>query len=308
MLAAHQHGGVNHQMPTRKAVRLKDVADAAGVSVMAASHVLNGSGMGRVSVSPAKTLKIQNAADKLGYRRNIAASMLRGGSSDVIGAMIYPACANASELLDELRLAAAARGKLLLTARTLRSSSTPALTVALAGGDADVVVDRSAALQLALAHLKEMRRRRIVLLTPKDPPEAAAGYKKLARSARDAVSKSLSVNVHPYEGGYAVHAKPYLSLVDEVMRRYAPDAIIADSDEAAVSMLRALRRRGARVPESISVIGWGNTALAKSFDPLLTSVGIDHSLLARTVLDRLLSSGSGTSTTLVPQLFVRETA
>jgi DNA-binding LacI/PurR family transcriptional regulator len=72
-------------------------------------------------------------------------------------------------------------------------------------------------------------------------------------------------------------------------------------------MLRALRQRGAKVPESISVIGWGNTNLATSFDPQLTSVGIDNGMLAKTVLDRLLSNSTG-APTLEPQLFVRETA
>jgi LacI family transcriptional regulator len=344
MLAAHQQQGGKRRMPTKKAVRLQDVADAAEVSVMAVSHVLNGSGMGRVSVSPAKTLKIQKAADKLGYRRNIAASMLRGGSSDVVGVMIDPSYSGADELLGELRLAAAAREKLLLTTqpavdqpfdaaaaldallgrqvdavlylaghitpnegKALRASSTPVVSVALAGDGPDIAIDRAAGLHLVLTHLKEMRRRRIVALTPKDPPEAAAAYKQLARAARDEVSRSLSVNVHPYEAGHPVHAKPYLALADEVMRRYAPDTIIADSDEAAVSMLRALRQRGAKVPESISVIGWGNTNLATSFDPQLTSVGIDNGMLAKTVLDRLLSNSTG-APTLEPQLFVRETA
>ncbi|SHJ80910.1 transcriptional regulator, LacI family [Rubritalea squalenifaciens DSM 18772] len=68
-----------------KRIRLKDIAEAADVSVMAVSHVLNGSGQGRVSVSKELASHIRQIADEMHYLPNHAARALRGSSIRVIG-------------------------------------------------------------------------------------------------------------------------------------------------------------------------------------------------------------------------------
>ncbi len=68
-----------------KAVRLLDVARAAGVSRVAAAHVLNGAGNASVRVSPATRRRVENIARELNYRPNRAAQQLRGMPSGLIG-------------------------------------------------------------------------------------------------------------------------------------------------------------------------------------------------------------------------------
>lgn len=74
-----------------KRVRLKDIAEAAKVSVMSVSHVLNGTGGGRVSVSAEKARYIVDIANQLNYVPNYAARALRGSSIRVIGVLSYGA-------------------------------------------------------------------------------------------------------------------------------------------------------------------------------------------------------------------------
>lgn len=72
----------------RTAVRMKDVADVAGVSRMAASAVLMGTGNGRIRVSEETAEAIRKAAADLGYRPNIAAQQLAGKRSNVVALVV----------------------------------------------------------------------------------------------------------------------------------------------------------------------------------------------------------------------------
>lgn len=59
-------------------------------------------------------------------------------------------------------------------------------------------------------------------------------------------------------------------LIDQ--RRAAPDAILAANDAMALGAMSALRRRGIRVPEDVSVIGFDDAVNATCSIPPLTSV------------------------------------
>ena len=70
-----------------KKVTLSDVAKLAGVSSGAVSKVLNG-GSGRIGVGADARNRIIEAARKLDYKANMAASILAGGNSKLIGVFI----------------------------------------------------------------------------------------------------------------------------------------------------------------------------------------------------------------------------
>ena len=65
-------------------VRLVDIAQDVGVSIAAASHVLNGTAHGEVRVGDATRKRIEEAAVRLGYRANRAAQQLRGVRTGLI--------------------------------------------------------------------------------------------------------------------------------------------------------------------------------------------------------------------------------
>lgn len=67
-----------------KQIVMKDVAKLAGVSSQTVSRVLSG----QSNVSPQTRKKVEKAIADLGYRRNVAASMLASGTSPLIGVLI----------------------------------------------------------------------------------------------------------------------------------------------------------------------------------------------------------------------------
>jgi DNA-binding LacI/PurR family transcriptional regulator len=69
---------------TAKAPRMIDIARRAGVSRMAVSAVLMGTGQGRIAVSPETAERIRDIARELDYRPNRAAQMLASRRSNVI--------------------------------------------------------------------------------------------------------------------------------------------------------------------------------------------------------------------------------
>lgn len=69
---------------SQAAVRMKDVADAAGVPRVTVSRVLNKNG----GVGYEKQQAVLAAAERLGYLRNHNASMLATGRAELVGAIV----------------------------------------------------------------------------------------------------------------------------------------------------------------------------------------------------------------------------
>ena len=72
--------------PVKNKINLSDVARAAGVSRSAAGKVLNGCN-GAIRVGADARRRIEETARKLNYRTNMAAAMLAGRESELIGVM-----------------------------------------------------------------------------------------------------------------------------------------------------------------------------------------------------------------------------
>lgn len=68
----------------RRPVGIREVADAAGVSITTVSHALNGKGR----INERTRRRVQEVAQKLGYRPNSVARSLAGGRSGLIGLAI----------------------------------------------------------------------------------------------------------------------------------------------------------------------------------------------------------------------------
>lgn len=74
---------------TAETPRMIDIARQAGVSRMAVSAVLMGTGEGRVRVAAETAERIRRIASELGYRPNLAARQLSGQRSDVIALVAH---------------------------------------------------------------------------------------------------------------------------------------------------------------------------------------------------------------------------
>ncbi|MEW6989635.1 LacI family DNA-binding transcriptional regulator [Colwelliaceae bacterium 6441] len=87
------------------------------------------------------------------------------------------------------------------------------------------------------------------------------------------------------------------------------DAICAACDLIAIGAIRALKERGIKIPEQVSVIGFDDIAIASFTSPALTTVKQDTKLAGELLVETLLKAiqGEKVSTTLIPpELIIRQ--
>lgn len=75
-------------MASKRKTTIKDIADAAGVSVALVSFVMNNMSGGKYRVSAKTTKKILSISEELNYQPNNAARSLRKGRSNTIGVIL----------------------------------------------------------------------------------------------------------------------------------------------------------------------------------------------------------------------------
>ena len=91
---------------------------------------------------------------------------------------------------------------------------------------------------------------------------------------------------------------------------FAPTAFICVNDIMAVGVLRALREKGLRVPEDVSVTGFDNIRLAEFCEPPLTTVHIPRDEIGRLAFaalipDKEMPNVSGQEIILEPEVVLR---
>lgn len=72
-----------------------------------------------------------------------------------------------------------------------------------------------------------------------------------------------------------------------------PTAIFCFNDRMAMGAYEAVRERGLRIPQDISIVGFDDDELASYLDPPLTTVILPHDAMARWAVDQLLEKGEG---------------
>jgi Transcriptional regulators len=287
-------------------VTIADVARRAGVSVGTVSNVLNDASR----VSPAATAKVRAAIDELGYVRNDAARQLRAGRSTTVGLVVLDVrnpfftdvargaedeaarhglsviLGNSDEdaaresgyldLFEEQRVHGvliSPFGDIEPRLVALRARGTPVVLVDRESRDAgvsSVSVDDVAGGRLAVAHLLERGRRRILFaggpLTIRQVSDRLTGARDAVAGVPDAtleVAETEALTV--LEGralGERLLARPEL-----------PDAVFAANDLVAVGLLQALVMSGrARVPHDVALVGFDDIDFASAAVVPLTSV------------------------------------
>lgn len=293
---------------------LHDVAARAGVSKSLASLALQGS----PKVAPTSRDAILAAADELGYRPNRTASSLVRQRTHTIGVHILdlhnPVFA---EILDGVQEGVREQGysTLLVTGnadpaterreitRLLESRVEGVILIAHRLSDDDlaeiarevptVVVtwrtegisgldsvsgDDVGGARLAVEHLVSLGHQRIAHITGGDnriARERRAGY-ELAMSAHGLTALVVD-GAFTESGGYV----GTLRAVDG-----GATAVFVANDLAAIGALAALRDRGLRVPEDISVVGYDGMRLLDSLD--LTTVAQPLAEMGRTAAELLM--------------------
>ena len=171
-----------------------------------------------------------------------------------------------------------------------------------------VGTDNVAGARLAVEHLLQAGRRRIVFLGDPSIPEISLrhdGYKlALAKGPRGTTTDRI------------VPAHMTADTAYEAMRAYIRanakfDAVFAATDVIAISAMRALAASGLSVPDEVAVVGFDDIPMAAHVHPSLTTVHQDLQRGARTLVDLLLRRIEGEDTpsaTMPAELIVRESS
>lgn len=287
---------------------LKMVANAAGVHASTASRALDPTR--RHLIGGDVRARVEDAALRLGYRRNAAAAALRTGRTRMVG-VILPDIANpvfapilagveaaigrdgysavvanaggsASRALEAARQLAARRveGIVLASAELdepivafCREAKLPVVLVNRAEARArapSVISDDRAGMALAVGHLAALGHRRIGHLA--GPQTVSTGLWRLDGFRLAMARQGLDASAVAIAAAYGREAGERAAAA--LLAAGDLTAIACANDLLALGALSALRAAGLGCPADMSVVGYNDMPLIDMVDPPLTSVRI----------------------------------
>jgi LacI family transcriptional regulator len=297
----------------RSMVTIKDIAARLGVSASTVGRALADD----PRISGSMKQKVQEAADEIGYVANRAARMMRGVSSNLVGLIVpdirngfYSTIAHAlSKCLEEgaiqlmlsetdddraielrhVRELASVNvaGVILVpsakplpeTARLLKSMPHIQLLRSHTSlGQQRFGIDDTKALSLAVEHLLELGHRRIAYVGPST--DLSTGAARL-KGYRDAL-----VPFKAWDERLEVCGAPSVAEVGRAAlgRLLAlpkpPTAVVMGAVQHTYSLIDECLSRGIRVPQDLSVVGFGDEPGFRWWGPGLTTVALPVSELA----------------------------
>jgi len=330
--------------PESRRVTIRDVAEAAGVSIGTASKALNDQGRLR----PETRQRVAEAAERLGFAPNFLARGLLGGrtytvgliTTDSFGRFSIPVMLGAEDALgsgqisvfmcdtrdDPERehrytemLASRRVDGLIVTGRRIepRTAVTVgdgipvvyAMTQPLDGDGPAILPDDEAGGALAARHLVEAGRRCIGHITG---PERFLAARKRAKG----LGAGLADAGVPFPAAsvlYGEWSERWGRQAAGILLRAEPriDAVFCGSDQIARGVSDGLRAAGRRVPDDVALVGFDNwKPMAEGADPPLTSIDVGLEQIGRLAAEHLLAAIGGDPThgvhTVPPRLVVRE--
>jgi LacI family transcriptional regulator, galactose operon repressor len=294
---------------------IRDVARAAGVSPSTVSRALSMSEL----VNRATRERVQQAADRLGYRPNRAARGLITGRTGNLG-LIVPDLANpffpsivkgiqarARQLdyavfladADEDRdaeprlvraLAKQVDGMVLCSPRmtevdlrALSGETTLVMVNRRVGTIPALTLDNAGGMRQAIAHLRALQHVRVAWVGGPRDSWSNRERRRALRAATAAAGMDL-VDI----GNFAPQFAGGVAAADLVVAA-GVTAVIAYNDLVALGVLSRLRAREIAVPGEISVIGTDDISLSGMSNPALTTVAGPKEQAGRQSVDLLLS-------------------
>jgi LacI family transcriptional regulator len=318
---------MNTQSPST--VTIRDVARAAGVHVSTVSRALSPDKRGLISEEVLRV--VEEAAQRLGYRPNRAASALRTGRTHTIGVLV-PDITNPvfPPILQGVEASAAARGYFVFVTNVMDpalarpvvermlAQQVDGLVMAIAMRDdplidylrkagmhtvlvnrADesgrlpaVVSDDRLAMKLAVDHLVATGHRRIAHLAgPQNVPTGVARRQGVEQALRD---RGLALAAVAECESYSREAGRR-AMEQLLAQNERPEAVVCCNDLVALGAYDLLRARGLRVPQDISITGHNDMPLVDMVDPPLTTIRLPHRELGWRAAEMLFDEIEGKS-------------
>ena len=304
-------------------VRLKDIAEACGVSVATVSRALNG----LTNENKERTAFICQTAREMGYYPNAAARTLKTSRSSNIG-ILYENRMNHehfSSLLDELRSAADERGyDLTLIGRNngrngetyydharrrnldgvivIQANFESQEVIRLAGSDIPTVMidhayegcdcvssDNRASMERIVRFAYDHGHRKIAFVTGQEGSlvmrERLAGFYKICAELGIRVPEG-----YVREGHYHDPEK-CTAIVRQLMNEAdRPTCILCPDDYSCLGALWDLKADGVKIPEDVSLIGYDGVRMSRMIRPMLTTYRQNTEEIAREAVELLIEA------------------
>lgn len=325
-----------------RAITIRDVARAAGVSVASASRALNG----HSNVAEPMRHRVTEAARALHYVPHLGARSLSTRRTGAIGVVLPDLFGEFfSEMIRGIDSAAHSAGLQLLLAnmhgdaretetalRAMRGrvdglivmsptvgpeflgrhlpEGMPAVVInGGAAGRSCIVVDSHAGARAAVAHLVERGARKLAHIAgPTDNVDAQERVRGFREAVADLLGDSDPI---VFQGDFADESgrSAGIALAGEAR---GVDGIFAGNDMMAVGCLDALAEAGIDVPGQMMVVGFDDVPIARYARPSLTTMRVAIADIGRRAFERLKSSIdvqasiSAPTERIVPELIVRQ--
>lgn len=114
--------------------------------------------------------------------------------------------------------------------------------------------------------------------------ERASGFYNAIRSAGMSTSKCIVHSLTPSINGAYADMTELLASGEELASCY-----FADNDLIAVGAMKALMKKGYRIPEDISIVGFDNLPVGSVIEPNLSTIHVPKQYMGKLALERLLS-------------------
>jgi len=321
----------------RKMVAMKDIASACGVSVATVSKALNDqSDIGRETKE-----HIRSVAEKMGYFPNSAAKALKTNITKNIGVLFVDEARSGlthdyfSHVLDSFKRRAEQSGfditfisgnnemSYLAHARyrgfdgviiacvdfydpnveELIRSNIPVITIDhIFNNRIAVISDNVKGMKDLLTYCYNKGHRKIAYIHGTDSSVTQNRVSSFFRTA-----ESLGLNIpdeyireaayRDTEGSYKV-TRELLNLSDP------PTCILYPDDFATIGGMNAIRERGLKIPDDVSVAGYDNIPIASRLNPPLTTIAQDTESIGSLAAAKLIDLITNPRTTLIEQVIV----
>jgi LacI family transcriptional regulator len=323
-------------------VTQQDIADHLGVSRITVSKALRG----HPDISRDMKARVQKAVEDLGYSPNLIARQLTLQKTFTLGVVIPDLENSFfAYLVDSIIDAAREREyHIILTVsrekeknetdniRNLIGMRVDGLLVCLSQQSVKhSIFDEIKRMNIPLVFFdrafRELEFNRVVFNDRIGTLEAmhqliSAGYRKIAHFAgyaatsvgkerRSAYLEALSINGLPVtdqwiiEGGYEIE-DGFKAFGELLATGNLPEIILTVNDRVALGAYKAIRRAGLRIPEDISIVGYGFSETAQLFSPTLSIINQDPRKMGSIAANLLLDEIEGNSIRSGMQVLIDE--
>jgi DNA-binding LacI/PurR family transcriptional regulator len=328
-------------VPGTNAVKMKDVAERAGVSTMTVSLALGDSSR----ISPETRRRVLEVVKELQYSRNARGRALRSGFTNIIGLYAGFGAVNVrlpffTEIVSGLQEGCEQVKKDLLLHGIFHGGGVDDIFTELADGRIDglvvnmpqdnplaarlarsgfpvvaiadplqdipsVIVDDAQGSRLLADHLRQRGHQRLFYLSSQARPISAV--RRREAFLQSAAELGMDVEEVCYEGG-AERDSPFVPDLLRRDRAHRPTAIVCWNDQTAYKLLADCRRHNVLIPDDVGVVGFDGSSSTYANRWALTTIRAPWAEAARTAvlyLDQLLKGEPIPSETVLPVEFVQ---